>query len=89
MLWTLVGSVHVCSMSCRARRPLIPCPTPSTLPRRRAISSREFWTTNPTIMRQLAQGSEECLANAGLRCPRTNPRFRYSVKLAGGYGWGW
>ncbi|KAI7843421.1 hypothetical protein COHA_002899 [Chlorella ohadii] len=46
-----------------------------------AISSREFWTTNPTLMQQLAQGSEECLARSNLRCPRTNPPFHYSVRI--------
>lgn len=52
---------------------------------RRAISSREFWTTNPTLMQQLAQGSEECLARSNLRCPRTNPPFHYSVRITGGW----
>ncbi|PRW34017.1 hypothetical protein C2E21_7234 [Chlorella sorokiniana] len=46
-----------------------------------AISSREFWTTDPALMRQLAQGSEDCLARKDLRCPRTNPPFHYSVRI--------
>lgn len=52
----------------------------------RAISSREFWTTNPTIMKQLEQGVEDCLARSDLRCPRANPPFHYSVRITGGRG---
>ena len=52
----------------------------------RAISSREFWTTNPALMQQLAQGSEECLARNDTRCPRASPPFHYSVRITGGCG---
>ena len=53
----------------------------------RAISSREFWTTNATIMTQLAQGVEECLARNDTRSPRANRPFHYSVRITGGRGW--
>ncbi|PSC67875.1 hypothetical protein C2E20_8492 [Micractinium conductrix] len=46
-----------------------------------AISSREFWTTNKTIMAQLDKGDEECLANKKIRCVPAKPPFRYSVKI--------
>lgn len=34
-------------------------------------------------MQQLSSGVEECLARKDLRCPRTNPPFRYGVRITG------
>lgn len=54
------------------------------LPPHRAISSREFWTTNPSIMQTLAAGNEDCLATTDLGpCVRAEQRFRYGVKITG------